>query len=805
MKQSIVHPAAAPQASYAEQARAAGSLCIGEANKFISHAYDCIFLDIVDAIAAWEARQTTGGPFFYYLDLLVFNQQASLPFEVLRDEIGGSVRAIGHTLLVLKWDNPVPLTRAWCIFEVGVTLAANAKLEVIMPPLDAAAFKSALVKDFDSLAFKLCTVDVASAKAKEPSDLESIQRAIKESGGYLRTNQLVTGAMKAWMVGEARAELDAMPVDRRAAASALIGSLVHHLIDQGQLGEAEPLCREALEGRRRTQGEDHPDTLHSLNDLANLLKNRGRLGEAEALHREALEGRRRALGSDHSETLHSVSNVAILLCEQGKLGKAEPLCREAMEGFRRILGDAHPETLDSISNLAVLLEEQGKLEEAEPLFREALEGRRRTLGEGHPDTLTSMTNTAGLLTKRGKREEAKEMYRQELSVSHRALGEDHPRTQLALHNASLHAAAAAAAAAPAPAAPRRPSPGAPPTASCGCFWFLDRPQTPSTRQLLSSSEPSPPPTFSPSAAAAAAAAAAPPPGASALVANPLHGGTQGQAGGERLAAARTAEPPPAAALEGGLEGVVVGVDTAAAAAAASSVVEPSAAPSAAAPLNPLESSSVSSVVLGEKEVVVLPAAAVEKESPALRGEEEEPPLPPGWVRCGPNEKGVCWYDHPASCFTQWERPTPAQQPPSAAAPALKVVLPAAVVKRDVSRGEEEPPLPPGWVKCGPNEVGAFWYDHPASCYTQWERPTPAQQPPSAAAPALKTVTDDALQPGGEGLLATSGAAAREKFRERELFSSESPPFPPLFLASFFFSRCRLPHSPMGYYFHPPTL
>ena len=36
-------------------------------------------------------------------------------------------------------------------------------------------------------------------------------------------------------------------------------------------------------------GEDHPDTLSSLNNLAALLKAQGQLAEAEPLYREALE------------------------------------------------------------------------------------------------------------------------------------------------------------------------------------------------------------------------------------------------------------------------------------------------------------------------------------------------------------------------------------------------------------------------------------------------------------------------------------------------------------------------------------
>ena len=52
----------------------------------------------------------------------------------------------------------------------------------------------------------------------------------------------------------------------------------------GKPMEAEPLAREALAGRKRVLGAAHPDTLASLNNLANLLKQQGKLTEAESLY-----------------------------------------------------------------------------------------------------------------------------------------------------------------------------------------------------------------------------------------------------------------------------------------------------------------------------------------------------------------------------------------------------------------------------------------------------------------------------------------------------------------------------------------
>ncbi len=88
--------------------------------------------------------------------------------------------------------------------------------------------------------------------------------------------------------------------------------------------------------------------------MATLLQTQGKLGEAEPLAREALDGRRRTLG-DGPNTLNSISNFAVLLQAQGKLGEAEPLAREALDGFRRALGASHPSTRAVSAALASLL------------------------------------------------------------------------------------------------------------------------------------------------------------------------------------------------------------------------------------------------------------------------------------------------------------------------------------------------------------------------------------------------------------------------------------------------------------------
>jgi hypothetical protein len=48
----------------------------------------------------------------------------------------------------------------------------------------------------------------------------------------------------------------------------------------GKLEKAEPYFREDLEGMRRVLGDDHPDTLTSINNMGGLLYSQGKLDEA---------------------------------------------------------------------------------------------------------------------------------------------------------------------------------------------------------------------------------------------------------------------------------------------------------------------------------------------------------------------------------------------------------------------------------------------------------------------------------------------------------------------------------------------
>ncbi|KAI5788600.1 hypothetical protein FPQ18DRAFT_262130 [Pyronema domesticum] len=201
---------------------------------------------------------------------------------------------------------------------------------------------------------------------------------------------------------------------------------------RGLLKEAQELEEKVLEVRRRTLGEEHPDTLCSMQNLANTYGELGgRLKEVQELEEKVLEVRRRTLGEEHPHTLSSMQNLANTYKELGgRLKEVQELEEKVLEVRRRTLGEEHPDTLSGMQNLAATYAELGgRLKEVQELEEKVLEVRRRTLGEDHPDTLFGMQNLAITYKELGGRlKEVQELQEKVLEVRRRTLGEEHPRT-----------------------------------------------------------------------------------------------------------------------------------------------------------------------------------------------------------------------------------------------------------------------------------------------------------------------------------------------------------------------------------------
>ena len=84
-----------------------------------------------------------------------------------------------------------------------------------------------------------------------------------------------------------------------------------------------------------------------MNALAELFHNKGEYDRALPLYEECLAKRKRVLGDEHPDTLISLNNLAALFYSKGKYDRALPLYEECLAKSKRVLGDQHPHTKDT--------------------------------------------------------------------------------------------------------------------------------------------------------------------------------------------------------------------------------------------------------------------------------------------------------------------------------------------------------------------------------------------------------------------------------------------------------------------------
>ncbi len=124
-----------------------------------------------------------------------------------------------------------------------------------------------------------------------------------------------------------------------------------HYANQGRWKEAEELEVKVMETTKRILGEEHPDTLTSMANLASTCRNQGRWKETEELNVAVMETTKRMLGEEHPFTLTGMANLAFIWKAQGRNAKAVNLLEQCIHLRSQILGVDHPHTISSSAAL----------------------------------------------------------------------------------------------------------------------------------------------------------------------------------------------------------------------------------------------------------------------------------------------------------------------------------------------------------------------------------------------------------------------------------------------------------------------
>lgn len=239
------------------------------------------------------------------------------------------------------------------------------------------------------------------------------------------------------VVDEAASRIDSELADQPRVAAAVHDTLGRTYHSLGLNDKAESHLRAGLNGRRALFGEQHPDVLRSMNNLAMLLIDAGKYTEAKRLCEQALRACHLLWKGDHALTATSLNTSASLLLAEGHYPESKQRFREALAMRRRLFGNKNPDVATSLNNLAALLSRRGRYKQAEALYRESLRLRTELLGEDHPDVANSMNNLGMLLWNMGNYADAEPLLERVLALQRRLVGEDHQLVAAALNNLAL--------------------------------------------------------------------------------------------------------------------------------------------------------------------------------------------------------------------------------------------------------------------------------------------------------------------------------------------------------------------------------
>lgn len=212
----------------------------------------------------------------------------------------------------------------------------------------------------------------------------------------------------------------------------LVGTLVNYaamLADSGDSAAALKLEREAYAIQRERSGADHPLTLMILNNIGmSMLDSGADLDEALAALDEAVDGRVRVLGPEHPLALRSMASKARALAQAERTEEALAAYRHVYQVRERILGAGNRDTIRVGRSLGDLLDRIGQDAEALALARE-LHGRVvENEGEFAGEAIALTIEIARLLGETGQPAAGERVLREQLDALVGADRGDDPAT-----------------------------------------------------------------------------------------------------------------------------------------------------------------------------------------------------------------------------------------------------------------------------------------------------------------------------------------------------------------------------------------
>lgn len=178
---------------------------VGKANLFVSFAFSSDFLLLFRCLQDYMKSNVENCEQAYiWITFFSVNQHAAgkRNMEFWSGTFMESIRGIGRVVLIaMPYDDPTPLSRAWCIWEIYCAVKTESKFEVAMDKDDEKRFLMDMIKEDTSFFDLLGNINTRNSDANLPQDRADIHAAIKREVGFEPLKSLVYKAFRDWTVG----------------------------------------------------------------------------------------------------------------------------------------------------------------------------------------------------------------------------------------------------------------------------------------------------------------------------------------------------------------------------------------------------------------------------------------------------------------------------------------------------------------------------------------------------------------------------------------------------------------------------
>eukprot|EP01041_Mallomonas_annulata_P001209 gene1209-2353_t len=197
-------------ASYCDYYRRYGSVSenVSDASVFISHAWKYNFMEVVTTL---ESHFQNTPDIYIWFDLFSNNQHAgpSLDFHWWSTTFKSAIEQFHYTVMVLSpWHDPIPLTRAWCLFELYCTAETKSRFEIAISSDEKSLFLASMAKEGNTaLNRMLGNIDCRRSECWKEEDRVRIFSVVENTVGFDTVNSTVFALLRDWVVVTAEASV----------------------------------------------------------------------------------------------------------------------------------------------------------------------------------------------------------------------------------------------------------------------------------------------------------------------------------------------------------------------------------------------------------------------------------------------------------------------------------------------------------------------------------------------------------------------------------------------------------------------